>query len=363
MHVGLPLHSRSAAPSLPYPRGWYGLADSDELPRGKVLPVTAFGRDLVVFRTEDGAAHVTNAYCPHLGAHLGAGGTVVGGCVRCPFHGWHFEGKSGKCVKAAHGDPVPPKATLKRWPVCEIDGVVFVWFHEDGEEPQWKLEPQPDFDLEWTPWRKRMWEFRARIQDVGENDADISHSPAMHYVTRELPQLEMETEGPICNWKMRMNATREAFGLPDIPWLWKTLRVPETIPAEIEVRRTGFSIGLIRQWSVLPGGFRLRSQTFINTTPINDQEVRVTARHRIVPTPVRPLTKLVFDKYCELFDNTFEEDVEIWSNKVYRMRPVVTKTDWSVLKFRKWARQFYGEGVYEEALRREDEMRAAGTLP
>ncbi len=363
MTARLPIFDRSSAPSLPFPRGWYVAAESDELPRGGVKAIKALGRDLVVFRTEDGEAHVTNAYCPHLGAHIGHGGTVVGDRIRCPFHGWEFEGRSGKCLKAAHGDPVPMRGEIKRWHVAEMDGVILIWFHEDGEAPTWEVKPQPDFDLKWTPWRKKVWEFKARIQDVAENDADVSHSPAMHYITEELPELEMDTEGQICDWKMKLVASRAAFGLPDMPRLWDLLRVPKRIPARIEVRRSGFSLGLIRQWSQLPGGFELRSQTFITTTPIDDERVRVVARHRVEPTAFRPLTKIVLDKYCELFDTTFEEDMVVWEHKIYRMRPMASKSDWSVLKLRKWARQFYGEGVYEEALRREDEMRKAGVLP
>lgn len=363
MSLRLPVFDRSSAPSLPFPRGWYVIADSEDLGRGDVKAVKAFGRDLVVFRTEDGEAHVTNAYCPHLGAHLGHGGTVVGNNVRCPFHGWEFEGKTGKCLKAAHGDAVPLRAAIKRWEVEELDGLILVWFHEEGAAPDWECKPQPDFDMAWSPWRKRTWEFKARIQDVAENDADVSHSPAVHYMTDVLPELEMETEGPICDWKMKMIANREAFGLPDMPRVLDMLRVPKTIPARIEVRRTGFSIGLIRQWSTLPLGFKLRSQTFITTTPIDDEHVRVVGRHRVAPTPIPRLTNLVLDKYCNIFDTTFEEDITIWENKVYRMRPMASKSDWSILKLRKWARQFYGEGVYEDALRREDEMRKDGTLP
>ena len=33
---------------------------------------------------------VTHAFCPHMGAHLGMGGVVVGNSLQCPFHGWSF---------------------------------------------------------------------------------------------------------------------------------------------------------------------------------------------------------------------------------------------------------------------------------
>lgn len=52
----------------------------------------------MAFRTQDGVAHVMDAYCPHLGANLGVMGRVVGDCIECPFHGWRFRGKDGVCT-------------------------------------------------------------------------------------------------------------------------------------------------------------------------------------------------------------------------------------------------------------------------
>jgi 3-Ketosteroid 9alpha-hydroxylase C-terminal domain/Rieske [2Fe-2S] domain len=33
---------------------------------------------------------IGEAHCKHLGAQIGHGGTVVGDCVECPFHGWRW---------------------------------------------------------------------------------------------------------------------------------------------------------------------------------------------------------------------------------------------------------------------------------
>jgi nitrite reductase/ring-hydroxylating ferredoxin subunit len=82
-------------PRYPFPAtpdGWYGLCLSDELPVGGVAPLRYFGRELVAFRGEDGGARVFAAHCPHLGAHLGIGGKVEGDGIRCPFHGWRYDG-------------------------------------------------------------------------------------------------------------------------------------------------------------------------------------------------------------------------------------------------------------------------------
>ena len=76
----------------PFPNGWFQVAFSDELSTGDVLPLQYFGRHLVLFRGEDGGARALDAFCPHLGAHLGYGGKVEDNCIRCPFHAWRWNG-------------------------------------------------------------------------------------------------------------------------------------------------------------------------------------------------------------------------------------------------------------------------------
>mgnify|MGYP000650348235 FL=1 len=100
-------------PFHPYPNSWFVVAFSHELAPGGVMPLHYFGQELVLFRTEDGAARVLDAYCPHLGAHLGCGGVVQGNKLRCPFHGWQFAGESGQCVEVPFAAKIPPRAGLR----------------------------------------------------------------------------------------------------------------------------------------------------------------------------------------------------------------------------------------------------------
>jgi phenylpropionate dioxygenase-like ring-hydroxylating dioxygenase large terminal subunit len=72
--------------SFPVPSGWFHLPDLDDISPGEARPVRAFGRDLVVWHDGDRAL-VHDAFCPHLGAHLGHGGCVRDGSLVCPFHG------------------------------------------------------------------------------------------------------------------------------------------------------------------------------------------------------------------------------------------------------------------------------------
>ncbi|HEX2562962.1 MAG TPA: Rieske 2Fe-2S domain-containing protein, partial [Acidimicrobiales bacterium] len=65
-----------AVSSYRYPAGWFVVAWSSDVAPGDVRRLHYFGRELVCFRTEGGEVSVLDAYCQHLGGHLGVGGHV-----------------------------------------------------------------------------------------------------------------------------------------------------------------------------------------------------------------------------------------------------------------------------------------------
>jgi len=60
------------------PRGWFQVAWADTIAAGEVKTLHYFGEELVAFRTKSGKLSILDAYCQHLGAHLGVGGKVEG---------------------------------------------------------------------------------------------------------------------------------------------------------------------------------------------------------------------------------------------------------------------------------------------
>ena len=106
----------------PIPNGWFQVAYEDELTPGSVVPLKYFGKDLVLFRTESGEIGLLDAFCPHLGAHLGHGGKVKGENLECPFHAWQF-GANGKCNAVPYAKHMPRKADIGTWRTCPPEAI------------------------------------------------------------------------------------------------------------------------------------------------------------------------------------------------------------------------------------------------
>ena len=83
--------------TIQYPNGWTPVLETRDLNRRQIKPIHAFGKDLVVYRGSSGKCYAFEAYCPHLGANLGVGGTIIGESIQCPFHGWVYD-QDGRCT-------------------------------------------------------------------------------------------------------------------------------------------------------------------------------------------------------------------------------------------------------------------------
>lgn len=121
-------------------QGWYWALRSRELKVGQVKPVTLMGRNLALYRGEQGQVVAVDAYCPHMGAHL-AEGKVEGNAIRCLFHNWKFDAE-GHCVEVpCLGKSLPVQ--LQTWPVAEQYGLIWVW---TGETPQHPVPFVPELE-------------------------------------------------------------------------------------------------------------------------------------------------------------------------------------------------------------------------
>lgn len=73
---------------------WTRVADPDELPEGRVKPVTCGVQTICLTHHQGQYAALSNK-CPHQGGPLGEG-SIENGWLHCPWHGWDFDPLTGK---------------------------------------------------------------------------------------------------------------------------------------------------------------------------------------------------------------------------------------------------------------------------
>lgn len=304
----------------PYPNGWFAVSWSDELAVGQAKPIHYLGQDFVVFRGEDGRARVADAFCPHLGAHLGHGGKVEGNDLRCPFHAWRFDGDSGRCVEIPYASRIPPKAEVRCRPTLEMNGFVLMWHHAEDEPPAW--EPQRVAELDGPDYvlhGKREWVIDSHPQEIMENGVDFAHFATLH------------------GWKCK-----ELLWEPDGPYY--RLKIDVDTGAE-EQARTADNITDADSYNSGPGflytEFRGAFDGYAvnGMTPVGPEKVHIVhcyyAHRRCDPAVVKG--------FFEFYVNDYELDIPIWSNKIYRPQPMLTEGERDFGRFRQWYRQFYSQ--------------------
>jgi nitrite reductase/ring-hydroxylating ferredoxin subunit len=289
----------------PVPNGWFVVAEAATLAPGEVRAIHYFDRDLVVYRGADGTPRVMDAHCQHLGAHLAVGGRVEDGCIRCPFHGWKFDGTSGRCVEIPYGEVtrIPTRAHARSYPTLERNHMIWVWYHAKGGDPFYEVPEVPEFhDEGWSPIVVRDFEIRVSAQDMAENNVDFSHFRYVHG-TEAIPEDEFVTDG---TYKRAVGGggsfIREGYGL---------------------------GLGVLRVLDYV---------TFLSsTTPIDTDNVHV----RWVFTAPAANGPGAATEAADSFCAGVSQDIPIWENKVYRDPPVITKTEKLILEHRRWSQQFY----------------------
>jgi len=308
----------------PVANSWYAVAVAADLAPGDVRPLKYFDRDLVLFRTAAGAPKVLDAFCPHLGAHLGWGGIVDGDNVICPFHGWKFDGQ-GRCTEVPYATKIPPKASIDCWPTIERNGVILVWFHADKKPPQLDVPMLAAFNTPtgWLPPGVLRWQVRTHNQEVMENVIDAAHFRHVH---------RMENPPPVHSMEMTEGTLHVKF-----------FAAPNT---NIDVTMYGLGMQVIEEHSGLGSGCEFIHATYI--TPTADDHVEIVQLYTVQRLASEQESRKHHDEWRQVMAENLERDINIWNHKAYIGTPVLAENDGPVLAFRRWAQRFYG--VPAEAL-------------
>jgi len=315
--------------TLPIPFGWFCIGFSDEIAIGEVRNVHYFGRDMVLYRGESGALGLTHPYCPHLGAHLGQGGSVSGDWIRCPFHHWSYDNE-GWVKNIPYTDTLPPKATrspcLKTYPVQERNGCVWAWYHPEDAQPFTELLDIPEYSNDsWCEPKRRFWTFDGNVQDIAENGADVAHFKFIHGMDA-VPEGETTYDGV-----HRSTVVEGELTLPD------GKGGEQTFQQRIEVSQYGAGL----KWDRFSGVADILLMVLVTPVDINVVEVRFAFTHKKYEAGSPELEAC--DEHIKLVAGAtgLEADIPIWHNKVHLKQPLLCSGDGPIMRFRKYFNQFY----------------------
>jgi len=311
--------SGDSAIAAQYPRGWFVVCFSEELEVESTKPAHYFGRDFVIWRTSTGEPRVFDAFCPHLGAHLGYGGKVEGDSIRCPFHAWRFDG-AGKCSDVPYAKKIPPKAKVRAWPTLERNGVVMMWHDPAGGPPEDYVPILPEYGSdEWTPWVHRTVHIKTHPREVVENVADVAHFGPIH--GNDILSFEAKFEGATATQSTRSTGYDKKGRL-----------------TKQQTVATYYGPGL--QFSKMAGEFPTILINAHIPIDLNTLELRIGVLVKGIDYSTK-IGRTLGEMWIDALQTGYFQDVAIWENKVWRDDPMLCDGDGPIGDLRQWYAQFY----------------------
>lgn len=295
------------------PLGWFSVGRVHEL-TDDVTTVNTFGSQVVVWKDADGDFHAMDPYCPHLGAHLGVGGTVEGNCIRCPFHYWEFD-TAGKNTVIPYAEKPNRKAQIYTYPSRVVNGHLVVWYHPHRSvAPTYEIPQMLAEDAVLGGGFDRL--VSSQWQEIAENSVDMPHFKYVHGTGTINPIGKLTMDGPF-----RTVESQQAFN---------TSRGDFT--GDLVSNSLGSGMGHIE--------FKLfGTVTLISAiTPIDNENVHV--RFTFYHDGSEIAEKIATPFVAEV-ERQFDQDIPIWESKTYLASPALAPSEKPVTQLRKWAAQFY----------------------
>ncbi len=317
------------------PTGWFQIGWSADLEIGDVKPLRYFGQDLVAYRTQSGRLVVLNAYCEHLGAHMGHGGTVAGDDIQCPFHGWQWS-PEGRNTCIPYQKATNRVRRIGTWSTAERDGIMYIWHDVEGRDPLYDVPSifdlfpncgsASDYHEPGEAGRFESAELPIHPQYAAENGVDFAHFKYVHradeiptVVHREFGEYDFKTELAL-NFKRR--GADGAFEL-------------------VEGRTRASLLGLGLGFSYADGVGAICSLTAV--TPVDDE--RSIVRFSAWASKEDGQDDARVAKRQRNAIGQLEADIAIWEHQRYTEPPGLATAEAAGFRdIRQWARRFYPEG-------------------
>ncbi|UQI46045.1 Rieske (2Fe-2S) protein [Streptomyces sp. HU2014] len=322
---------KSGPPALPYPDGWFCAGFSDAWQPGATHTVPYMGEDLVIYRTESGTLRATRPYCPHLGAHLGFDGKVLGEEFQCPLHNLRYA-TDGTCVHSPYGPA--PKLSLPMLPVQERWGIVWVWHHHEGGAPTWDVAAGlTGLDNARDPVYQ-ITDLCGYPQDVSENVVDYPHLTYLHGLINLEVLTPPKYEGPF-GWVTMKAGRRIGPAVVESEFI---NQFPGLAGANINVSMPEFGLYSVNWLLATPTGpGRMRYSLASSLELLDPPHHRGPAYEWLSHKALRALQYAIFWQTKK----DAARDLGIFHHKRFATPAKLASGDGPIGAHRKWSRQFY----------------------
>jgi phenylpropionate dioxygenase-like ring-hydroxylating dioxygenase large terminal subunit len=108
-----------------FDRSWYVVAQTNEIIKNKPYKITVWGKDYVLWKTDDQLYHALEDVCSHKGAAFSVG-SVHNNNIVCPYHGYEFDSNGNLKVVPGICFQPSPIYNIKQFAVTEKHGWIYL---------------------------------------------------------------------------------------------------------------------------------------------------------------------------------------------------------------------------------------------
>lgn len=317
------------------PTGWFQVAWSDEIAVGDVHKMVYFGQEMVAWRAQSGRLTVMDAYCEHLGAHLGFGGHVEGEVIECAFHGWQWN-HEGRNVCIPYERRPNRGRRMRTYPVVERNESVYIWHDVAGREPFFEVpdvfasfgdgSSGADYHPIATLYRERL---ELHPQYVLENGVDFAHFKFVHKTPIVPVFTRHDFDAPVSH--VDFTITFEGDDGQSI----------EDVKSGVEAINGGLGVAVTKSWGMVD------NRTITAVTPVDEytSDVRFSVYIGRKPNSDPAKAERKAQEFAQEIIRQFTQDVHIWAHQRYSDPPALSSSEYEgFTAIRNWAKQFYPDG-------------------
>jgi hypothetical protein len=157
------------------PNYWYAVEQSRNLGRGEHFATKFWGREIAVFRGQDGRVRAVENRCAHRQLPL-TEGAVVDCRLVCPYHGWSYDGDGKANIPHDLFGHKEPNLRIPSVPVRERYGLIFI-FPGDPQRAEFRDVPViPELEGA-NPWPHAIVQFdcHGHHSMLLDNVSDFTH--------------------------------------------------------------------------------------------------------------------------------------------------------------------------------------------